>query len=73
MLSLTTAEKERAKSPAPAPEGELAMPSATSNERQALLRASKSQREHIFEALQGLNVDDLAVGFFRHAGHVSAW
>ena len=35
------------------------MPSATSNERQALLRALKSQREHIFEALQGLNIDDL--------------
>jgi hypothetical protein len=35
------------------------MPSATSNERHALLRALKSQRDHIFEALHGLNVDDL--------------
>lgn len=35
------------------------MPSATSNEQQALSRALKSQREHIFEALQGLDVDEL--------------
>lgn len=31
----------------------------TSNEHQALLRALKDQREHIFEALQGLTIDDL--------------
>ena len=35
------------------------MASATSNEIQALLRALKNQREHIFEAIQGLDVEDL--------------
>jgi uncharacterized damage-inducible protein DinB len=35
------------------------MPPATSNERQVLSRYLKGQREHIFEALQGLPVDDL--------------
>ena len=35
------------------------MPSATSNECQVLLRYLKGQREHIFEALEGLDVDDL--------------
>ncbi len=35
------------------------MPSPTSNEQRALLRALNDQREHIFEALDGLGVDDL--------------
>ncbi len=35
------------------------MPPATSNERQVLLRYLKGQRERIFEALEGLDVDDL--------------
>jgi uncharacterized damage-inducible protein DinB len=35
------------------------VPSATSNEHQALLDALSTQREHIFEALEGLGVDDL--------------
>jgi uncharacterized damage-inducible protein DinB len=35
------------------------MPSATSSEHEALLGALKSQRDHIFAALQGLDVDDL--------------
>jgi uncharacterized damage-inducible protein DinB len=35
------------------------MPSATSDEHQVLLRYLKGQREHIFEALEGLDVDDL--------------
>ncbi len=35
------------------------MPSATSNERQVLLRYLKGQRERIFEAMEGLDVDDL--------------
>jgi hypothetical protein len=35
------------------------MPCPTSNEHQTLLRALKSQREHIFGALEGLTIDDL--------------
>jgi uncharacterized damage-inducible protein DinB len=35
------------------------MASATSNEHDALLRALNGQREHVFEALEGLDVDDL--------------
>ncbi len=35
------------------------MPSATSNEQQVLLRYLKGQRERIFEALEGLDGDDL--------------
>jgi uncharacterized damage-inducible protein DinB len=35
------------------------MPPATSNERQVLLRYLKAQRERIFEALEGLDGDDL--------------
>lgn len=35
------------------------MPSATSNECQVLLRYLKGQRERIFEALEGLDVDGL--------------
>ena len=35
------------------------MPSATSNEQQTLLRYLNGQRERIFEALEGLEVDDL--------------
>jgi uncharacterized damage-inducible protein DinB len=35
------------------------MPSATTDEHEALLRALTRQREHIFEALQGLDVGDL--------------
>jgi len=35
------------------------MPCPTASEHQALLRTLKSQREHIFEALQGLKIDDL--------------
>ena len=35
------------------------MPPATSNERQVLLRYLTGQREHVFEALEGLDVNDL--------------
>ena len=35
------------------------MPSASSNECQVLVRYLNGQREHIFEALDGLQVDDL--------------
>ena len=35
------------------------MPPATSNERQVLLRYLTGQRERIFEALEGLDLDDL--------------
>jgi hypothetical protein len=35
------------------------MPSATSTERQVLLRYLKGQRERIFEALEGLDGNDL--------------
>ncbi|MHB1535004.1 MAG: mycothiol transferase [Acidimicrobiales bacterium] len=35
------------------------MPSVTPNEHQALLHALTSQREQVFEALHGLEVDDL--------------
>jgi uncharacterized damage-inducible protein DinB len=52
------AQKVPSEGAASEPEG-AGMPPATSNEQQLLLRCLKGQRDHIFEALEGLDVDDL--------------
>jgi uncharacterized damage-inducible protein DinB len=58
-MSTGLAEKARSESIASELEGDRAMPSTTLNEQQVLLRYLKGQRERIFEALEGLDVDDL--------------
>jgi uncharacterized damage-inducible protein DinB len=54
-----SADNIRPESTASEPEGERDMQSATSNERQVMLRYLRAQREHIFKALEGLEDDDL--------------
>lgn len=49
------------------------MPSVTPNEHQALFGALTDQREHIFEALDGLDVDDLRRQMLPSGGPASAW